>query len=230
MVVGSRPTIYQRRWLEVNKCAFTFSSEIRQIQCTHTEFWCIQCLRPAGPSALDKHQIQASALDLSYFTSKSKCKFINLIHTRQKHKIICLCLWKILNKMALKMPLNMKKIKKWISRCDVRTRDLAPKTPRAVWAQSGRSLGAVRGVQWTLSIHSAYSVLPTPRFTRPIGLLWNPLSGVKKLLGEWPKIGLLFIRLPAQLFFLQICQFPVNSESFWASSMPKNILFINFRD
>ena len=61
--------------LEVNKCAFTFSSEIRQNQCTRTE--------------LDKHQIQASALDLSYFTRKNKCKFINLIHTRQKNKIIC---------------------------------------------------------------------------------------------------------------------------------------------
>ena len=71
-------------WLEVNKCAFTFSSEIRQIQCTRTEFWCVQCPRPVGLSAFDKHQIQASALDLSYFTSKSKCKFINLIHTRQK--------------------------------------------------------------------------------------------------------------------------------------------------
>ena len=90
------------QWLEVNKCAFTFSSEIRQIQCTRTEFWCVQCPRPAGLRALDKHQIQASALDLSYFTSKSKCKFINLIHTRQKSKIICSCSWKIINKMALK--------------------------------------------------------------------------------------------------------------------------------
>ena len=43
----------------------------------------------AGPSALDKYQIQASALELSYFTSKIKCKFINLIHKRQKNKIIC---------------------------------------------------------------------------------------------------------------------------------------------
>ena len=92
----------QVSWLEVNKCAFTFSSEIRQIQCTRTEFWCVQCPRPAGPSALDKHQIQASALDLSYFTSKSKCKFINLIHTWQKNKIICSRLWKIINKMVLK--------------------------------------------------------------------------------------------------------------------------------
>ena len=88
--------------LEVNKCAFTFSSEIRQVQCTRTEFWCVQCPRPAGPSALDKHQIQASALELSYFTSKSKCKFINLIHTRQKNKIICSRSWKITDKMVLK--------------------------------------------------------------------------------------------------------------------------------
>ena len=88
--------------LEVNKCAFTFLCEIRQIQCMRTEFWCVQCPRPTGPSALDKHQIQASALDLSYFTSKSKCKFINLIHTRQKNKIICSCSWKIINKMVWK--------------------------------------------------------------------------------------------------------------------------------
>ena len=81
--------------LEVNKCALTFSSEIRQIQCTRTEFWCVQCPRPAGPSALDKHQIQASAMDSSYFTSKSKCKFINLIHTQQKNKIICSRSWKL---------------------------------------------------------------------------------------------------------------------------------------
>ena len=44
-------------------------------------------------------------------------------------------------------------------------------------------------------------MLPTPRFTRPIGLLWNRLPRVKKLLGGWPKIGLLFIRLPAAALF-----------------------------
>ena len=37
---------------------------------------------PQGRVNLDKHQIQASAWELSYFTSKSKCKLINLIHTR----------------------------------------------------------------------------------------------------------------------------------------------------
>ena len=41
---------------------FTFAREIRQIQCTCTEFQCVQCPRPAGSNALDKHQIQASAL------------------------------------------------------------------------------------------------------------------------------------------------------------------------
>ena len=94
------------RYLEVNKCAFTFSSEMRQIQCTPNEFWCVQCPRPAGPSALDKHQIQSRALVLSYFTSKSKCKFINLIHTRQKNKFICSCLWRIIDKMALRYHLR----------------------------------------------------------------------------------------------------------------------------
>ena len=44
------------------------------------------------------------------------------------------------------------------------------------------------------------------------------------------KLGYFSFVCPRQVFFLQICQFPVNSESFWASSMSKNILFINFRD
>ena len=35
---------------------------------------------------------------------------------------------------------------------------------------------------------------------------------------------------PRQLSFLQMHQFPVNSERFWALSMSHNILFINFRD
>ena len=74
--------------------------------------WCVQCPRPAGPSAWDKHQIQASALDLSYFTSKSKCKFINLIDTRQKNKIICSCSWKIIRafyKISLRLTINRHK-------------------------------------------------------------------------------------------------------------------------
>ena len=102
LLYGSTASCRSIQCLEVNKCAFTFSSEIRKIQCTRTEFWCVQCPSPAGPSALDKHQIPASAWDLSYFTSKSKCKFINLIHTRQKNKIICSRSWKIINKMVLK--------------------------------------------------------------------------------------------------------------------------------
>ena len=73
-------------------------------------------------------------------------------------------------------------------------------------------------------------VLPTPRFTRPIGLLWNPLPRVKKLLGGWPKIGLLFIRLPAAALFSSNLPVSCQFREFWASSMSKNILFINFRD
>ena len=51
-------------------CALTFSSEIRQIQCTRTEFGASNAQGPAGLSALDKHQIQANALDLSYSRAK----------------------------------------------------------------------------------------------------------------------------------------------------------------
>ena len=54
---------------------------------------------------------------------------------------------------------------------------------------------------WVCGLTLTHTVLPTPRFTRPIGLLWNPLPRVKKLLGGWPKIGLLFIRLPAAALF-----------------------------
>ena len=115
-------------------------------------------MRLAGPSALDKHQIQASALDLSYFTSKRKCKFINLIHTRQKNKIICSRSWKIINKMVLKCHytwriLTTLPIEKNGSVDVTFARAI---THQKHLARSGHSLGAVRGVQWTFSIHSAY--------------------------------------------------------------------------
>ena len=64
---------------------------------------------------------------------------------------------------------------------------------------------------WNLKLTATQSLLPTLRFPCPIGLLWNPLPRVKKLLGGWPKIGLLFIWLPvAALFSSNIpisCQF-----------------------
>ena len=44
--------------------------------------------------------------------------------------------------------------------------------------------------------HVWSSVLPTLRFTRLIGILWIHLPQVKKLLGGWLEIGLLFICLP----------------------------------
>ena len=64
--------------LEVNKFAFTFAREIRQIQCTCLNLMLVQCTRPCGPRALDASKFSARALDLSYFTRKSKCAFINL--------------------------------------------------------------------------------------------------------------------------------------------------------
>ena len=125
------------------------------------EFWCIQCPRPAGPSALDKHQIQASPLDLSYFMGKSKCKFINLIHSRQKNKIIYSCSWKIVlfkNKMVFKCHLIWRILTTLPSEKNgsVNVTFVCVITHQKHLAQSGRSLGAVSRVQWTFSIHSAY--------------------------------------------------------------------------
>ena len=61
----------------------------------------------------------------------------------------------------------------------------------------------------------SFAVLPTLWFTRQIRLLWNRLPQVKKLLGGWPKNWATFSSVyPRQLFFLQICKFPVNSKSF----------------
>ena len=37
---------------------------------------------------MDKHQIQGKFFNLSHFANISKCKFISLIYTRQKHKMI----------------------------------------------------------------------------------------------------------------------------------------------
>ena len=172
--------IFKVRWLEVNRYAFTFSSEIRQIQCTRTEFWCVKCPRPAGPSALDKHQIQASALDLSYFMSKSKCKFINLIHTRQKNKIICSCSWKLINKMVLKCHWKWRISTTLPSEKNgsVNVTFARAITHQKHLAQSRRSLGAVRGVQWTFSIHSAYllkSQSENKKFSWSVWIRFKPI-------------------------------------------------------
>ena len=45
------------------------------------------------------------------------------------------------------------------------------------------------------------TVLSTPRFTHWIVLLWNRLPRIKRLLGGWPIIGLLFICLPTVALF-----------------------------
>ena len=121
---------------------------------TRTEFWCVKC---PMPDALDKHQIQASALDLSYFTSKSKCKFINLIHTRQKKNHLLMFV-KNFKWNGFKMTLNIKNINNFTQwkNGSVDVTFARAITDQKHLAQSGRSLGAVRGVQWTFSIHSAY--------------------------------------------------------------------------
>ena len=73
--------------------------------------------------------------------------------------------------------------------------------------QSGVRLGVRYKAQWALRVHifaptqKWAPVLPTLQFTRRIGLFWNPLPQVKKLLGGWPKIGLLSILLPAAALF-----------------------------
>ena len=73
------------------------------------EHWILMRPRPAGSSALDEHQIQSKSFDLSHFRSKGKCKYISLIHTWQKNKIICFGSWKIMNKLAWNV-MNMKNI------------------------------------------------------------------------------------------------------------------------
>ena len=89
--------------LEVDKCGFTFSSEIRQIQCSRTEFWYVQCVRGSrGQVHWTSIKFRRVHWICLISLKKEKCKFINLIHTWQKDKIICSCLWKIINKMALK--------------------------------------------------------------------------------------------------------------------------------
>ena len=47
---------------------------------------------------------------------------------------------------------NFTQWKKWISRCDVRARDHAPKAPRADWAQSGRSTWSAVDIFNTLRV------------------------------------------------------------------------------
>ena len=79
---------------------------------------------------------------------------------------------------------NFTQWKKWIGRCDVRARDHAPKAPRAVWAQSGRSLGAVRGVQWTFSIHSAYLLKSQSESKK---LSWSVWMYIMHLWGRAPQ-------------------------------------------
>ena len=51
---------------------------MRQIKALALNLMLVQCTRPYGPWALDASKFNAQALDLSHFTHKSKCTFINL--------------------------------------------------------------------------------------------------------------------------------------------------------
>ena len=65
-----------------------------------------------------------------------------------------------------------------------------------------------------LAFYIIEPVLPTLRFTHQIGLLWNCLPWVNKLLGRWPKNGLLFIRLPGAAPFSSKSPIPCRFREF----------------
>ena len=92
--------------------------------------------------------ISSSALDLNHFLSNKT----DLIHTWQKNKVICSCLW--MNKNDLKMPLIL----------TILTTLPSEKMGQSMWQScewshiksTSCSLGAIGGVHCTFSIHSAY--------------------------------------------------------------------------
>ena len=55
-------------------------------------------------------KISASAPDFNHFSSNNTYACIDLIHARQKKKIICSSSWKITDKNGFKVPLVMKKL------------------------------------------------------------------------------------------------------------------------
>ena len=72
--------------------------------------WCSSNARTEG-ECIGRTSTSAQVhLHLNHFSSNKTYACIDLIHTRQKNKIICSCLWKIINKMTFKMPINMKNI------------------------------------------------------------------------------------------------------------------------
>ena len=77
-------------------------SEMRQILCMLTEFNASSAWGPQDRVHLDKHQVQGKHFDLFFLLSKSKCKYINLIHSQYKNKIIYFNMFvKIIYKMAI---------------------------------------------------------------------------------------------------------------------------------
>ena len=75
-----------RVWIRLINAHLLFLSEIRQIQCTCLNLMLVQCTRTSFSLALEVSKFSARALDLSYFTRKSKCAFIN--HTNRHSHIL----------------------------------------------------------------------------------------------------------------------------------------------
>ena len=117
-----------------------------QIQCLWATLMLVQCT----------HQHSPQVLDLNHFSSNKAYACIDLFIHDRKNKIICWNSLRIIDKNGFKMPLIVKKInyfiqgKKWTSRCD----NHAPSCTKS----TSHSVGAVCGVYYTFSIHSAYSL------------------------------------------------------------------------
>ena len=109
-----------------------------QIQCTCTDFWCIWFPRPTRSSTMDKYRVQYKCIDLSYFFTINKCKFINLIHIWQKNNLLMFITNDKLSgsEVQLNMRITNKYTwQKWISRCKAYANTHTSKAPRAVQAQ-----------------------------------------------------------------------------------------------
>ena len=95
-----------------------------------------------------KINISGSTWNLYRFLSNKTDACIDLIRTWQKNKFICSCLWK----NSFQMLLNMKNINNF-TQWKIESVDV---TITFTITQKKHSLGAVRGVHCTLSIHCGY--------------------------------------------------------------------------
>ena len=105
--------------------------------------------------ALGKQQHQCKCTGIISFLQQQDLPVrIDLILTQKKNKIICSYLWKIVYN-GFKMPLSIKNINNF-TRWKQMNLSIWWSRVLSCTKSTSRSLGAVRGVQWTLSIHSVY--------------------------------------------------------------------------